>query len=166
MDAPDLCNSLIALMEREAELLEHMVGYEITLKESVIAHNWTRLELAQRKLNPVLEKLAKVEEERHEVFSGLQEAVGEDPEAGFYEVLVHLDRSTRERAAEAYRTLKFTVLKIQGMTNSIDVYLKTVTGAMQEILAELFPFRKGNLYTRKGTTTQAQANPMVFSRRL
>ncbi|HUX21282.1 MAG TPA: hypothetical protein VMW69_08575 [Spirochaetia bacterium] len=166
MDAPELCESLIALMERETGLLEHMVGYEVVLKESVMAHNWTRLELAQRKINPVFEKLSAIEAERHMIFGRLQELVGEDSEAGFYEVFVHFERNLRERAADAYRTLKFTVLKIQGMTNSIDIYLKTVTGAMQEILAELFPFRKGNLYTRKGTATQAQANPMVFSRQL
>ncbi len=166
MDAVELCKSLTTLMTREVKLLEHMVSYELTLKESIMAHNWTRLELAQRKMSPVLEKIAAVEEERHTVFSELQRVVGEDPNSGFYEVLVHLERGVREKAADAYRTLKFTVLKIQGMTDSIDIYLKTITGVMQEILAELFPFRKGNIYTRKGTPTQAQVNPMVISRRL
>lgn len=166
MDTAELCEALITLMERQVALLEHMVGYEITLKETIVAHNWTRLELARRKMSPILTEIAEVEAERHTAFLKLQKAVGEEPDAGFYEVLVHLDREIRERAADAYRTLKFTVLKIQGLTDSIDIYLKTITGVMQEILSELFPFRKGNIYTRRGTKRQVQANPMLISRRL
>ena len=166
MDSEELCGSLTALMEREVVLLEHMVSYELTLKESILSHNWTRLELAQRKVAPFLDEVAGVERKRNAAFAKLRAAVGEDEDAGLYEVLVHMNRELRDRAAEVYRRLKFTVLKIQGITNSIDIYLRTVTGAMQEILAELFPFRKGNIYTRHGTTSQAQANPMVFSRRL
>lgn len=166
MDTAELCRSLTELMERQAALLEHMVSYEITLKESIVAHNFTGLELAQRKMSPILNEIAAAEAARHAAFLKLQVAVGEGPESGFYEVLSHLDRATREKAADAYRTLKFTVLKIQGLTDSIDIYLTTVTAAMQEVLSELFPFQKGNIYTRRGTKRQAQANPMLISRRL
>jgi hypothetical protein len=166
MNAMELCDSLTSLMKRETALLEHMVGYELALKESVMTHNWTGLELAQRKMSPILEKLAIVEQERQAVFDRLRNAVGRKPEAGFYEIFVHFECAGRESAVDAYRTLKFTVLEFQGVTNSIDIYLKTITGVMREIFAELFPFRRGNLYTRKGTTTKAQTNPMVISRRL
>lgn len=166
MSSAQLCDSLTALMGREAALLEQMADHELVLKESIVAHNWARLELSRRKLAPILQAIAEVEQARHSGFSQLREAVGENAEAGFYEVLLHFDDERRERAAGSYRSLKLTVLKIQAVTNSIEVYLRAVTGTMQEILGELFPFRKGSIYTRKGTASQTQSNPMVFSRRL
>lgn len=166
MDAEALCDALIGHMKHEVALMQEMASHESDLKESIVNHDWTRLELSQRKTAPILATISEVEQARNEAFARLREAVEEEEEAGFYDVMLHLDDRRRDAAADVYRTLKFTVLKIQGMTNSIDVYLRTVTGAMQEILAELFPYRRGNIYTSNGKTSEARSNPMVFSRKL
>lgn len=166
MGAAELCNQLVSFMKEETDLLERMASLELTLKKQVISHDWVALEHTRTKMAPYFRKLAKVEQQRDETFRALSTAVGADETAGVYEVLLHLDREQRDEAADTYRAMKFTVLKIQGITTSIDVYLSTVTEAMQEMLAELFPFRKGNIYTSRGTTSAAKENPMVVNRHL
>ncbi len=158
--------ALVRFMAEEVDLLGRIAELEVRLKSCVLERNWKGLETALRRMNPIAQKLAQVEEERNLSFRKLQASLGLGEEAGLYHVVVLLPYDHRERLAEAYRRLKLSVIAIQGITGNIDAYLRNVTGEMQAVLSELYPFRKGKIYSRRGKSKPVESTPMVISQRL
>jgi hypothetical protein len=158
---------LYDLMTAEIELLEEFGQREQELKEILHRNDWDSLSNLIKDLAPLTERIDELETRRHEEFAELRRKLGEGPNTGFYHVIVHLPEAERDRYFRLYRRLKMTVLKIQGITWGIDTYIRTVTGTMNQLLNEMFPFRKGTLYGRDGCEKKRLfPEPMVVSRTL
>ncbi len=162
--APNL--RLFEYMKSEFELLESFREDELNLKEVINRKDWDGLDKCIRKMNALSQELSAVEEKRNRAFVDLQDLVGEREDAGFYQVIVHLPPEERETLAELYRAMKLAAVGIRSVTYCIDEHLKTINGTLQGILNELFPHRKGNLYSKQGERKEASGNPMVVNHRL
>ncbi|MBN1687321.1 MAG: flagellar export chaperone FlgN [Spirochaetales bacterium] len=157
---------LAEYMKLELGLLEAFKEAEIELKNGINRKDWDQLEQCIRKMKTLSAELAAVEEKRNHAFINLQDLVGEREKAGFYEVIVHLPADEREALAELYRSMKLAAVGIRSVTYCIDEHLKTINGTLQNILNELFPYRKGNLYSKQGERREASGNPMVVNHSL
>ena len=160
-NAPNL--RLLKYMRVELELLESFRDAEIELKNGINRKDWDGLEQCIRKMKLLSVDLVAVEDSRNHAFVELRDLVGEAPGAGFYQVIVHLPAEEREMLAELYRAMKFAAVSIRSVTYCIDEHLQTVNGTLQQILNELFPYRKGNLYSKQGERREASHNPMIVN---
>ncbi|MBT3276209.1 MAG: hypothetical protein HN368_23885 [Spirochaetales bacterium] len=157
---------LLGLMKRELELLETFRGAELELKNSINEKDWDSLDTSVNKMNLLSIELVDIEESRNTAFHELRELIGENKDAGFYQVIVHLPPEERELLAELYRAMKFTAVGIQAVTYCIDEHVQTINGTMHQILNELFPYRKGNMYSKEGKRREIEQNPMVVNHHL
>ena len=112
------------------------------------------------------DELVETETERHGAFEELKASVGEGRNATFYQVVVHLDHSEREELAELYRMMKFSVFGIQTTTYCMDEHVRTINDTMHDILGEMYPHRKGKMYSRHGAELERGTNPLLVDREL
>lgn len=157
---------LLAHMRSELALLEAFKELELQLKNGISQKNWDQVEECISKMKALSADLAAVEEKRNRAFIDLQDLMGESDNAGFYQVIVYLPVEEREALAQLYRAMKFAAVGIRSITYCIDEHLKTINGTLQRILNELFPYRKGNLYSHQGERREASDNPMVVNHSL
>jgi len=138
----------------------------LRLKEAIGRKDWDDLDDCMRRMNGLSKELTAVEEKRNRAFLDLQDLVGEREQGGFYQVIVHLPAEEREALADLYRAMKFAAVGIRSVSYCIDEHLKIINGTLQGILNELFPHRKGNLYSKQGERREAADDPMVVNHRL
>jgi hypothetical protein len=153
-------------MDRECELLDQFRKYESELKACIHGKDWSGLESVIEVLTAMAESLAEIEGVRHEQFDILRRESRESPEATFYQVIVHLPVADRERLAALYRKMKITVLNIQTITWCINEHVQAINDALQQVLDELFPHRKGLMYSKEGTRAESGTNPLLINRSL
>lgn len=158
--------NLKQLMVRETELLTGYLEIERKLSESVYTRAWDDLQACLEALEPISEEVAELDARRDAEFEKLRTALGADGTEGFYQVIARLPEDERNELAAVFRGMKAAVFRLQGLTYQLESYIGTVSGTMREILEELFPHRRGNIYSRKGVAAEPEANPMVISRHL
>ena len=161
-----LKEELDQVMEQEIILLELFCKKEEEIKSFILRNEWAGLERVLKEFQPITEEIDLLEKVRNDLFIALKVNLGEKSDAGFYQTIVHFSPVEREKSAELYRKLKRLVLKIQGITWSIDAHVRSVTGMMYKILNEHFPHRKGKIYSRRGSAKSAENCPMVVNKAL
>ena len=157
---------LLEYMQQELKLLDAFRGAEINLKQSITEKNWDDLDTSMKYMSSLGAELGEVEEDRNAAFHELRELIGEPEDANFYQVVVHLPASERDTLAELYRAMKFSAVAIQAVTYAIDEHVQTINGTMHQILNELFPYRKGSIYSKEGRRKEIEQNPLVVNQHL
>lgn len=163
MEKVSIVNNLLDLMAEETLLLEEFGSREEDIRSCINSNNWSELTSTIQYLSPLAEKIEQVERERDEAFNALRDICGEKEDASFYHVAFHLPQRERDLCVELYRKLKLAAIRIQGITLSIDSYVRTVSGTVKQILEEIFPYQKGKIYSRQGDSVDSRAEPMVFN---
>ena len=110
--------------------------------------------------------IAALEKERCHVFSSLRREVGAKSSAGFYTVVVHLEDDVQEELSVLFRQLKSLVLQLQGVIWSIDAYTRTLSTTIYDILQQIFPHRRGTMYSKSGRKHSNDSQPLVVNRQL
>lgn len=157
---------LRSLIVQETELLCRYLELERKLSESVYTRNWDDLNSCLEALEPISEEIAELDTRRDAEFERLGKALGASGNEGFYQVISRLPESERNELAAQFRGMKAAVFRLQGLTYQLESYIGSVSGTMREILEELFPHRRGNIYSRKGVASEPEVNPMVISHQL
>ena len=150
----------------EIEVIEQFTRREEVIRTLISENNWEGLKDALDEIKPVATMMEEWENTRAVLFRKLREAVGESENAGFYQVIVHLPHDRRNALSVMYRRMKTSILQLQGITWSIDAYVRAVTGTMNQILNEMYPHRKGNLYAGNGAPAEGEASPLLLNHRL
>jgi len=163
MEKLSIVNNLLDLMAEETLLLEEFGSREEEIRSCINSNNWNELTVTIQKLSPLAEKIEQVERTRDDVFSSLRIMFGEQEDASFYHVAFHLPARERDICVELYRKLKMAAIRIQSITMSIDSYVRTVSGTVRQILEEIFPYQKGNIYSKSGDAVGTQSEPLVFN---
>lgn len=162
----DSADALTKSMEKECDFLDSYRFFESELKASIHRKDWPGIEKCIAELTALAGDLSESEASRHRHFEDLRIQCGEPEDATFYQVIVHTERSQREILSALYRRMKLAVLQIQAITWCINEHVQSINDALQEVLEELFPHRKGSIYSKEGTRTEVDAQPMLFSRSL
>lgn len=159
-------DTLMEIMAEEIELIHQYCRMEQQLKEHLFDKNWKNLEKAIEDTDPITSRINELETKRDSLFTEIKKDLGEPETCNFYQVIVHLPQEARDRLGDLYRELKFAVFKLQGITSNIDTYICSMKETMNHFLEGIFPHRKGKLYTKNGTTSHIEADPMIISRHL
>ncbi len=153
-------------MERECVLLSGLYEKQVTLKEKIHTKDWNGLEETMSEMSDLADELVTVDKQRQLSYEKLQSHVSQDEETSFYGVVVRLPERERARLSDLYRKMKLSVLGIQTVTYCIDDHVQTINDTMHRILGELYPHRKGNIYSSEGMKREAAGNPLLFDRSL
>lgn len=154
------------LIRREISLLEQFSGLELGLQDCILRRDWEGFEAILNDMQPVSEELVDVEEKRNQAYYDLKMQATGNADSSFYQVVLSLPEEQREHFSQMYRKLKFTVLRLRGITEGMDSFVGSMTGAMREILDEIFPYRKGRIYSSRGRAMEAETNPLVVNHHL
>ena len=157
---------LAQLMTEETELLNRISSEEEQLQKALRENSWNEMEFAINRLSPLSSEMEKVEQERNSLFLKMKKKLNMSDADGFYAVAAHLDGEVREDCLRGYRKMKIALLKMRGLTSGIDQYVRTVGEASRAVLNEIFPHRKGSIYSSTGNARPAASDPMVLNRRL
>ena len=166
METREIVSEIEHIMSDEIGLLERFCEAENELKRAIVENEWDSIERVIHGMKPIAAELEKVEWTRHDRFTALRNLLGEPEGAGFYQVAVRLPQQERESLADHHRRLKLTVLRIQAIGWTIDTHVRTISLTIHQILDELFPYRRGKIYSRRGDAAPARSNPMILNHSL
>jgi hypothetical protein len=157
---------LVNLMRGECALLHQFHDAETSMKERIHHKDWNGLDSVIGEMTQLADDLVKIENARHEAFTALREGVDEESDATFYQVVVRLPAHERDLLTELYRAMKFSVFGIQSISYNIGDEVRTMNDTVHDIIGELYPHRKGRLYTKSGSKQQDGSNPLLVDHEL
>ncbi len=166
INTTDTAEHLIDIITRETELIDNFSSVEASIMDSVINNNWDTLELELNQVEKLSGLIEVLDQKREFAVETVRTAIGEKSGTHFYRLTMGLESEQRDRLNELYRKLKLSVLNLQNMNWRIDAYVGTVTGIMKQTLKEIYPNRRGSLYSKTGSLREAQSNPMVLNKKL
>ncbi len=159
-------HSLMEIMKQEITLLEEFRAKEEILQETLKTSNWENLSELIEEMNRLADWIDSTEKKRNDLYAVFCGRNSTGEEIPFYQAISSLEEDLRSECAELYRSLKFATVKIRGLTWSLDSHIRSVSETMQAVLNELFPYRKGKLYSRRGTEKTADTEPLVVNQHL
>jgi hypothetical protein len=158
--------NLKELLNREVELLESFAREEQKLQSAIVDREWDRLEYIVNEMSEASERVLAVETERHECYTRVREELGCEAQDSFYDFASRLELGDRMEISELYRRLKVAVMRVQALTGGIGSYITSATSAIRDVLDELYPQRKGRIYSRAGHHTAPDDRAMVVDHHL
>ena len=166
MESLENTEQLIEILEKEIELVNSFTKVENSILDSVIANNWDVLEFSIDQTQDISLAIESLDKEREVCVELIRKELGEDSDTHFYHLTVNMESDKKNKINDLYRELKLSVLNLQNMNWRIDTYVGTVTGIMKQTLKEIYPNRRGSLYSRSGIIKEAESNPMVLNKKL
>ncbi|WP_269844563.1 flagellar export chaperone FlgN [Marispirochaeta aestuarii] len=157
---------LVQIMKQEISLMEEFRCNEEKLRDALKQSDWTSLSDHMERMGQIADWIDTTEKKRRDAYSALCADFDADDSIPFYQAIMSLPEDMRCECAELYRSLKFTTVKIKGVTWSLDSHIRSVSDTMQAVLNELFPYRKGRIYSRHGKTRTADTEPLVVNQHL
>ncbi len=150
------------VLRTQIELLERYCEEEREMRQHLLDRNWPELERVLSRMDGLGRELSDAEQSRLEAFDELCREVGAGEEDNFYHVIAHLPDHERAEYADLYRRLKMCIVSIRSVTAGIDSYATAKAATLHGVLSELFPHRKGKIYSRTGIPRRQDANPVVL----
>jgi len=152
------------LIDRETRLFA-VLGEEVQkLRDTFQQKNWgPSLALAEN-----IERSARAVEEadtaRDGAFSSVLDAFDLPPETTLSALLPNLPEPLRSGMDESWRGLRMAVVRVKTSTGRVRYSAETLASALNGILEEVFPYRKGRIYSRRGTPTGVSGAVLVDHR--
>ncbi len=162
----EIAQELTDIMKKEAELCDYYTAAQQNLLGSVRKRNWEELQSMIGELEPLSESIAELDGRRAELFEELKTFAGAREKDRFYQVVVRLPDFARFDLARAFRSLKIAVLRLQATSQQFEGYISNANGTIRGVMEELFPHKKGTLYSKKGHSSEPDSHPLVFSQEL
>lgn len=162
----ETADHLKKILQQEVEGFTSAVEQVGAMRSSIFHHDWKMLSQNLEKMERVAAYLSALEKERVHVFEKLRAEVGEKSSSGFYSVAVRLPQPQQDELSQLFRQLKSRVLQLQGVIWSIDAYTRSLSSTIYDILQEIFPHRRGTLYSKSGRERGKGNDPLVVNHQL
>ncbi len=156
-----LVRTLKDRIDREAEMFAGL-GREVErLRDSFQEKSWgPSLSIAEG-----IERSARGIEEadaaRDEAFGNLREALGLPRETTMSAVMPSLPDLLRSEMEESWRTLRMAVVRLKTATGRMRYSAEALAFTLNRILEQVFPYRKGKIYSRRGMPTSVSGALLV-----
>ncbi len=157
-------DNLITLIEREIVLLQGMAAAERRLQKAVIGRDWASVDETIRGMELVSEEIVATESRRHDVFEDCCRRIGAAGNNAFFGLLAAVPPPTRSRLSSLYRELKVAVLAVRSITDGIDAYVTSTMRTLNGVIEELFPERRGKIYSGTGSVDKQGHTALVVDR--
>lgn len=154
---------LKAQLRKQNELLDSFGNLEHELQSAIIDRDWPTMDKVMPRLEHLSRDLEALERRRHDTVSKIKQAEGLNDAAPFSEVVLKAADDDRTELAELYRELQIAVLRVKNHTAGIDSYVRNSVRTANSVLGEVFPERKGTIYSRSGVQSPARSSAMVLN---
>jgi AAA+ ATPase superfamily predicted ATPase len=78
--------------------------------------------------------------------------------------VTRLPAAERDELFALYRQLRLALIRVKGNAGLLGFYLRSLSETLQKVLEELFPHRKGRIYSRSGKAREAEDDSLVVYR--
>ena len=137
-------------LHAEARTLKDFAELQKGLQQAISKRQWTELSKEIDALRRLAEKIEALEEDRIRAYQSLKSSLRADGEESFTEIVSHLPAKDRDELLALYRHLKAAVIRVKASAGLLNYYVQSMSEALRQILEELFPHRKGKMYSRTG----------------
>lgn len=137
-------------MADEARLLNEYAARLGALQRTVARRDWEAVEKHIAGLRNLTGEIERAEDARLEAYRRLKASLSIAGGASFDQVLSRLEAPVREELAEQQRGLRIAIIRVKGAAGLLGYYARTMADTSRAVLEELFPHRKGRMYSRSG----------------
>ena len=157
---------LKAQLKKQTELLGEFGKKEFGLQKAILERDWPAMDSVMPELERLSATLEGVERRRHSVVSKLKVAAGLEEGAPFAELVLKAKSRDRAELTTLYRDLQIAVLRVKNHTSGIDSYVRSSIRTANTVLGDLFPERKGTIYSSSGAQSPVRGSAMVLNHEL
>ncbi len=158
--------NLKSQLRKQTELLSEFGTKELDLQKAILERNWPAMDAVMPDLERLSTTLEAVERRRHSIVTKLKLAEGLEEGAPFAELVLKTKLRDRAELTSLYRDLQIAVLRVKNHTSGIDSYVRSSVRTANTVLGELFPERKGTIYSRSGAHSPVRGSAMVLNHEL
>jgi hypothetical protein len=156
-----LAHALKDHMDREAELFYGLQRDVERLRASLQEKDWNAgLAIAQG-MERSAQSIEEADIARDRSFALLRTAMDLPRETAFSALLPALPDGLRESLEESWRQLRMSVIRLKTATGRLRYSAEAMADTLNRILERIFPYRKGKIYSRKGTATRVAGAHLV-----
>jgi hypothetical protein len=101
---------------------------------------------------------------RDEAFMLLKEAMDMPQESAFTAILPELPEDRRRELEESWRAMRVAIVRLKTSAGRMRYAAEAMADTFNRILEQVFPYRRGKLYSRTGAPTRALATHIVDHR--
>jgi len=137
-------------LRAEARTLKDFAELQKDLQQAISKRQWTELTKEIEALRRLAEKIETLEEDRIQAYHTLKSSLAANEKESFTEIVARLPAKDRDELLALYRHLKAAVIRVKASAGLLNYYVQSMSEALRQILEELFPHRKGKMYSRNG----------------
>jgi flagellar biosynthesis/type III secretory pathway chaperone len=157
--------NLAKAMDAESRLLNDYAARLQELQRIVGQHRWEAVEKNIASLQGLAGEVEAAEGARVEAFRLLKADQFLPSEERFDRVLEALSEPERGELQELGRRLKTAVVRVKGSSGLLGYYVRSALQARRQVLEELYPHRKGRLYSRSGRAKSTADESLMLDRK-
>ncbi len=157
--------SLAKAMDAESGLLNDYATRLQVLQRTIAGRDWDAVQKSIAGLRNLAGEVENAEAARVEAFRALKAEHFLPAEESFDRVTERLEDPERERLRELARRLKIGVVRVKGSSGLLGYYVRSALQARHQVLEELYPHRKGRLYSRSGRAKSTADESLMLDRK-
>jgi len=158
-----LLERLVREMRREMQLFDEFAKGENQLNDLAKKKRWSEMQLLLENLGGLAEKIEKCEEKRHLVYSSCRSRMNVAETDGFQAFLAQVPEERKEEFAVLHREIKKKLLTIKSLSSGLIYYFACMQESIAQVLNEIFPHRKGKIYSPRGESRESKEEAVVVN---
>jgi len=131
------------------------------LRESFQGKEWGPSLALAEEIQRSAQSIERADTARDEAFVRLREDLDMPRESAFSALLPVLPDAERELLEGSWRALRMAVVRLKTATGRMRYAAESLSQTLNRILDEAFPYRKGKIYSRRGTPTSVSGALLV-----
>ena len=156
-----LVRALKDRMDREADLFVDL-GREVELlRDSCQRKSWGPSLCLSEGIERSSRAIEEADLERDAAFVSVREAMHLPRETTMSAVLPGLPGLLRSEMEGSWRGLRMAVVRLKTSTGRMRYSAEAMASTLNRILEQVFPYRKGKIYSRRGTPTSVSGADLV-----
>jgi len=157
---------LKASIKDEISLFGNFLKLENSLNESVKSKNWEKVNKLLANLSDISVKVEKTEKKRHKTYIDLCGEYKIKTDMSFKSFIDHVPAKEKDDLNKLQKELAQTTKKVKKISIGMSSHFKYMCETINQLLEEIFPYRKGKIYSRQGKASEASSDPVVINKRL
>jgi uncharacterized protein YdcH (DUF465 family) len=159
-------SKLIHTMKVEMKLFDEFADGENRLNDLAKKKKWAEMQSVLEELNGLAEKIEECEDTRNTVYTICKAEMKLKEDDGFQLFLAQVPEKHRETLAGLHAGLKKRLLAIKSLSSGLIYYFACMQDSIAQVLGEIFPHRKGKLYSPQGETKESSEEAVVVNHKL
>jgi hypothetical protein len=166
MDEPTnaLVRTLKDRIDRETELFADLGQAVERLRESFQQKSWGPSLFLAENIERSSNAIEQADAARDDAFAAVREAMELPLETTMSAILPALPDLLRSEMEESWRGLRMAVVRLKTSTGRMRYSAEALAFTLNRILEQVFPYRKGKMYTRRGTPSGVSGAVLVDRR--